>query len=79
MKFLLFLAEAAADGSSDAVAENAVTLDWQALLDMLVNWAMTTGIKIVIAILILLISFAIINRFAKKVYKKLENKNGEVK
>ncbi len=75
MKFLLFLAEAAAEGSEVATE---VTLDWQALLDVVINWALTTGIKIVIAILILLISFAIINRFAKRVYKKLEKKNADL-
>lgn len=78
MKFLLFLAEAAAEGSVEGATDKAVSLDWQALLDMLVNWALTTGVKIVIAILILLVSFAIINRFAKRVYKRLQNKHADL-
>ena len=66
MKFLLFLAEAAAEGSVEGATDTAVSLDWQALLDMLVNWALTTGVKIVIALVIMFISFKVINSIAKK-------------
>ena len=41
------------------------------------NWATTAGIKILVAILILIVSFAVINRVSKiieKRIKKLEEK-----
>ena len=46
----------------------------QAFLDTIVNWATTTGVRIIIAIVILIIAFAIINLVAKRLTKKLEAK-----
>ena len=48
--------------------------DMQAFLDTIVNWATTTGVRIIIAIVILIIAFAIINLVAKRLTKKLEAK-----
>ena len=42
------------------------------------DWVTHTGIKIVIAILVLLISFAIINGVTKKIYKRLQKKNADL-
>lgn len=42
-------------------------------LDTIVNWATTTGVKILIALIILFVSFKIINFVAKKFQKKFEN------
>ena len=44
-------------------------------LNTLVSWATTTGIKIVIALVLLFISFKLINFFAKKIGKACEKKN----
>ena len=44
-------------------------------LNTLVSWATTTGIKIVIALILLFISFKLINFFAKKIGKACEKKN----
>lgn len=46
----------------------------QAFLDTIVNWATTTGVRIIIALVILFIAFKIINFVAKKLTKKLEAK-----
>ena len=43
------------------------------ILDTVVNWATNTGIKILIALVILLISFRIITVFARRLEKKLVN------
>ena len=50
-------------------------MTWEQFWQTIQNWATTTGIKIVIAIVLLIVSFAIINRIAKGIAsreKKLE-------
>ena len=42
------------------------------IIEMVRNWAMTTGIKILAAILILLISFRIVTIISRRIEKKLE-------
>ncbi len=42
------------------------------IIEMVRNWAMTTGIKILAAILILLISFRIVTLISRRIEKKLE-------
>lgn len=49
-------------------------IDWQGLLDNIVNWATNTGVKIVIALLLWFISFRIINFVTRKIEKRLINK-----
>ncbi len=49
-------------------------MDWKQLLDTVVNWATSTGIKIVIAILIWIISFRIITIVTRRIEKRLINK-----
>ena len=44
-------------------------------LNTLVSWATTTGIKIVIALILLFISFKLVNFFAKKIGKACDKKN----
>ena len=46
----------------------------QDFLNILVNWATTTGVKLIISLLLLLISFKLINFFAKKISKICEKK-----
>lgn len=51
-------------------------MDWNQFWAAIQNWATTTGIKIVIAIVILIVSFAVINKIAKSIAnkeKKLES------
>ena len=53
-------------------------MDWkqtlQNLLDTIVNWATNTGVKIVIALLIMLISFRLITWLTRKMERRLINK-----
>ena len=44
-------------------------------LNTLVSWATTTGIKIIIALILLFISFKLINFFTKRIGKTCEKKN----
>lgn len=48
----------------------ATTLDWSALLDTVLSWCLNTGIKIVIALVILLISFRVITTVSRRIEKK---------
>ena len=43
------------------------------MLDTVLNWATNTGIKVVVALIILLISFKIINRIGRKIEKRADS------
>ena len=49
-------------------------IEWNAVLDTVINWCTTTGIKIVIALLVMFITFKFINFFTRKIYKHLQKK-----
>lgn len=49
-------------------------MDWQAILNSIVNWATTSGIRLIIALIILFVSFKIINLLAKRFTKRVEKK-----
>lgn len=50
-------------------------MDWDALLNTLMNWVLNTGIKILISLIVLFISFKVINRVGRKIVKRAEAKN----
>ena len=50
-------------------------MDWSTLLNNVVNWLATSGVKLVIAIVVLIVSFKIINFIAKRIAKRCEKKN----
>lgn len=45
-------------------------IDWNNLVNSLVNWVTSTGIKILVAIVLLYVSFKVINTVARKIEKK---------
>ncbi|MBQ8583935.1 MAG: mechanosensitive ion channel [Clostridia bacterium] len=49
-------------------------MDFEAVISTVVNWATTTGVKIIVALLILFVSFKIINGLTKRLDKALSNK-----
>ena len=50
-------------------------MEWlQNTLDMIVTWATTTGLRLLIALVLMFISFKVINWFAKKIVKNGEKK-----
>ena len=51
------------------------TINWQDLLNTVINWCMTTGIKLIIGLILMIILFKITNFFTKKLYKKMKVKN----
>ncbi len=60
---------------STSSASQGVSIDWNNLLNTIVHWILTTGIKIVIGLLVLFILFKIINCLSRKIKKKMEKKN----
>lgn len=49
------------------------TINWSAVLDTVFSWCLDTGIKILISLLILFVSFRVINAIAKRIEKKSKN------
>ncbi|MDD6995006.1 MAG: mechanosensitive ion channel [Candidatus Borkfalkiaceae bacterium] len=45
-------------------------MDWQNIWNTIQNWLTSTGIKILVALLLIVVSFAIINKIAKQIEKK---------
>ena len=52
-------------------------MNWKELLNTLINWGATTGVKIIVALLVLFISFKIVNSLARKIEKRAENKKAD--
>lgn len=51
---------------------------WGEVWDKIVGWMTDSGIKIVIAIVLLVLSFMIINAITKSIYKRLQKRNADV-
>ncbi len=49
-------------------------MNWQAILDSIVNWGMTAGLRLLVALILLLITFKIINVVANGLGKKAEKR-----
>ena len=52
-------------------------MDWQALLNSVVGWVTTAGVKIVIAFVVMFISFKIINLVGRRIEKTADKKNAD--
>lgn len=61
--------------TTEEVGETATSgINWKGLLDTIVNWATSTGVKIIIALLLMFISFRIITVITRRIEKRLINK-----
>ena len=64
-----------ASTSSESIEEILVPqISWADVFDKVYHWLMTTGLKLLIAIIALIISFGLINFVTKKVFKRLQKK-----
>ena len=52
-------------------------MDWEAVLNTIVGWATNTGVKLLVSLLILFISFKVDNFVARKIEKSAEKKNAD--
>lgn len=62
---------------TEVVEQTTPTIDWNALLNTVVDWCLTTGIKLVVGLIVLFIIFKIANGISKKIYKKLQKKGAD--
>lgn len=62
--------------TASSVVENATNsssgINWTGLGEQVLSWVMNTGIKVVIALIVLFISFKLINFFARRIEKRSE-------
>ncbi len=66
------------DVTTTAIEEaSKAPFSWSEVWTEVVKWATTTGIKILIALFILIISFKVINVVCKKITKRLNKKNAD--
>ncbi len=72
----ILLAEEIIDQAEQNVQEN-VSIDWQKVVDTIVNWCTTTGIRLIISLVILVIAFKVINFLCKRIYKRLTKKKAD--
>lgn len=50
-------------------------MNWDQILNTIVNWATSTGIKLLIALIVLFISFKIVNLIARRIEKAASKRN----
>lgn len=50
-------------------------MDWKALLNEVLTWLSTEGVRLLIGVIVLFIVFKIINRFTRRLVKNAEKKN----
>lgn len=65
------------EATTETAAEASSGVNWSTVWSTVVDWLTHTGIKIVIAVAVLLISFAIINAVTKKIYKTCQKKHAD--
>lgn len=55
----------------------APAIDWSSVISTFVQWCITTGIRLIIGLLLLSITFRIVNRITKKIYLRLQAKDAD--
>lgn len=75
----MFLSSLLADEAETATetTTTTTTFDWSAFWDTIVQWMTSTGIKLVIAIVLMIVTFKIVNVITKKMYKRLKKKGAD--
>ena len=75
-EFSSLTSQESASTSSESIEEILVPqISWADVFDKVYHWLMTTGLKLLIAIIALIISFGLINFVTKKVFKRLQKKH----
>ena len=49
------------------------SINWSAVLDTVLSWCLNTGLKVIISLIVLFVSFRVINLTAKRILKKTGN------
>lgn len=59
------------------LAEESKSIDWNALWNTILNWCTTTGIRLIVGLILLFVIFKITNVLTKKLYKRLQKKQAD--
>ncbi len=59
---------------AETTENTGVQIDWNEVLNTIINWCMTTGLKFVIGLIVVFILFKLINLITKKIYKRLQRR-----
>lgn len=65
------LAEVSEGAADAAETANSSGINWKGVLDTIVNWATSTGVRIIIALILLFISFRLITAITRRIEKRL--------
>lgn len=57
--------------------EGETNIDWNALWNTILNWCTTTGIRLILGLVLLFIVFKITNILTKKLYKRLQKRQAD--
>ena len=52
-----------------------LAIDWKEILNDIIHWISTSGVKLLIGFIVLLIVFKMINIISKRIKRRLENKH----
>ena len=52
-----------------------LAIDWKEILNDIIHWISTRGVKLLIGFIVLLIVFKMINIISKRIKRRLENKH----
>ncbi len=69
------ITSALSETTSAAATTNGI--DWTHVWQVVVEWCVNTGVKVILAIIVLIISFKIINLLSKKITKHLEKRKAD--
>ncbi len=71
---VLELLEASESSSTTATTEGSKIIDWPALWNAVLQWASTTGVKLIIGLILLFILFKLTNKFGRSIKKRMIKK-----
>lgn len=71
------LMEEVATETTTTALDEVTNITWKDVLDKIIDWACNTGIKVVIALIVWIISFKLINFFFKRLSKRLARKHAD--
>lgn len=72
---VLEVLEAAESSDTSTVSEKTQIIDWPALWNAIIQWASTTGVKLILGLIALFILFKLTNKFGRSIKKKMQKKN----
>ena len=51
-----------------------ININWDTLINGIINWCTTTGVRLIVGVIALIISFKIVDRISKRIYNRLHSR-----